>query len=331
MREKIENLRYQDPIETVLTHEIGLLNNLSLVDDLARKCLLIKENRIYLIDSKDEQEAIDLLEEDLKKYHPVDRPQATVAVYEYGSARKNKFAFEGAHYLEQLSIAVMILTKKKCKLVYNFSYNKSENPVKFYKPFDFIENNRFENQIHYKSYLKTIYELENLNNIFGNLIALPINNGANYNRLLNAVVNTNRAQNEDWVHLKTTLFFIALESLFSDSDKTELIYKISLRASSFLYPDSKDKNKKLEIFKFLKIGYDLRSKFLHGSKVAFSDFEKKFQKNNSTYSVMFDFPEELNSIVCSILNKILMNSDLFKLFSSLDEEKMFQYFDDLVI
>jgi hypothetical protein len=325
----MSELNYPNPIDTVLTHSLGLLKYLKLSENLEGKSLLIKDRIISLFKLNDDKEVCDFLNLTINKDHKkFDIPKATVVIYDFSGARKENIAFEGSHYFHQLSIAIKILKKEECKCVYYFSYNKSKNKTVFYKPFDSIEDDRM-GSLGYKTFLKTEADLSNLNIIFKNLTNLPIDNGFNYNPLLNAVSYTDRAQDTAWIIMKITLFFIALESLFS-TDKTEIAYKLSLRTASFLYPD--DKEKKCRVFTVLKIGYDLRSKFLHGSKTELEKLGKKLNKGDGKeYSVFFDFPSELNSIVCDVLNKILIDDVLVEIFSKRSAEEISKYLDKIVL
>lgn len=274
-----EGLEFPSPMEDVMTHDLGLFKYVKLTDELNLKYLKIDKDKISLVEQKEEGAALDFLSNNLFEYNYWDK-KGTVVFYCYGSQRKSSIAFEGGYYLGRLCIAIKIFTKKKARLIYHFSYDKTTLPVKFYRPYDFIMD---DSDIGYRSedvsYLKTSSDIDELNRIYKSLVTLPIDNGFNYNRILNAVVNTDRAQNENWINLKITLFFIALESLFSDSDKTELIYKISLRTASLLH--NNDKSKKVDVFRFLKVGYDMRSKFLHGSKVDHFDIGKNLKVRTS--------------------------------------------------
>jgi hypothetical protein len=102
-----------------------------------------------------------------------------------------------------------------------------------------------------------------------------------------------------------------------------------LRASYFLY--SKNKEKRSRVFNILRNGYDLRSGFVHGLKKDEHKIAQKLKKGSSDYSMMIDFPEELNSMVCDIVNKILTTETLFKLFSSGNKNEIENYLSSLVI
>ena len=311
-----------------MTHDSGLFKNLKLTGELAGKCLVIRNNKIILGDLEDEKVAVDFLRSNIHVYHPHSQ-SGTIVFYDYGSRRTQKASFEGGNYFFELCKAVKILTKKRCKVAYSFSFDKSVLPIKFYRPYDFIRDDVEIIGFNNVSYLKSKTDLENLNIIFNHFVKLPIHNGINHNRLMNAVLNNDRAQDEYWIHLKITLFFIALESLFSDSEKAELSYKVSLRAASLLYPE--DKKRKLEAFSFLKVAYDIRSKFLHGSKVDLSLIGKKLKGKTDDYIISLHLPEELNSIISDIIKKIVFDEELFQLFTDGNEKKISEYFDKLVL
>jgi len=326
-KEQFEGFDHLNVMERVSTNGLGIFKYLKLFGELSGKSLIIKNGNVGIFDSKKESEAIEIVKLDLQENLISYRPFGTVVFYNYGSARKDKIAFESSHYFDELSKAIRIATNKNCKCVYHLSYNKAEKPTKFYKPYDFIDNDdnfSFNND----SYIKNKKDLRIINSIFKSLIKLPIDNGVNHTPLLNAVRFLNHAQNEHWLSLKITLFFIALESLFS-TDNNEISFKVSLRASYFLY--SKNKEKRSRVFNILRNGYDLRSGFVHGLKKDEHKIAQKLKKGSSDYSMMIDFPEELNSMVCDIVNKILTTETLFKLFSSGNKNEIENYLSSLVI
>ena len=232
------------------------------------------------------------------------------------------------YILGLFSLAIRIAKgTNDAKLVYHFSYDKSQKPTVFYKPFDFINTDRKIGFI--PSLLTSKQEMERVDAIYKSLVKLPIVNGANFNPLLNAVTNADRAQNEDWIHLKTTLCFIALESLFSDSDKADIAFKVSLRTAAFLYPSREEKTEKEKVYKLLKSGYDFRSKFLHGSDANIGKFWEKL--NAGRKESMVEPSEEMNAIVCEVLERILLSPDLFALFTDGSEKAQREYFDQLVL
>jgi hypothetical protein len=326
--EDLKEQSYPDPFQTILTNGVGLLRYAGLAVDLRGKVLKITSDSVSVADPEEEMEAIQRMEADIKANHQHMGRGGMVALYDFGSARKELVAFEASHFLGLFSLAVRIATTNDAKLVYHFSYDKSQEPSLFYRAFDFIESDR-EKFGAVSSILESRQDIDKVDALYKSLTKLPPADGANFNPLLNAVTNTDRAQNEDWIHLKTTLYFIALESLFSDSDKADIAFKVSLRTASFLYPSADEKDKKEEVYALLKIGYDFRSRFLHGSDANIGNLWKKLDK--SYQQPMKDFPSEMNAILCKTLERMLLTPELFALFTKGSEMALREYFDRLVL
>lgn len=326
----IENLEFPTADKTKLSHSFGWLKYCVLSKELEGDSLLIEGNSLRLFNWAEEQEAINFFDRDFLETRESEiwKPVGIPIFYKFGKTRKEVIPFEGSQNFDDLSKAIRIVTKNKCKCVYHFSYNKSENSIIFYRPFDFIDDDR-DFGTRDQSKIDSLTQFENIRTVFANIRSLPNDNGVNHSPLLNAVRFLNHAQNTGWLNLKITLFFIALESIFCE-DNMEVSFKMSLRASHFLYPD--DKIKRLRVFKVLRNGYDLRSSFLHGSKVDDQKIARKLKIDSSEYSIMLDFPIEMNEIVCDILNKILTDSDLFELFQNIKGgNSLVEYLNNLVL
>lgn len=104
-----------------------------------------------------------------------------------------------------------------------------------------------------------------------------------------------------------------LESLFT-TDNLELSYKISIRASWFVYPSTQNFNKRQILFKKLKEMYSYRSTILHGNDVT------KYIKREEEYLATAQY------VLRASILKILRNDKLFGIFNSKNSELLENYF-----
>ena len=105
-----------------------------------------------------------------------------------------------------------------------------------------------------------------------------------------------------------------------------------MRTSYFLYPE--DSAARRELFDLLRVAYDIRSSFVHGSRVDEEKYTKKLQKmkNNDNYSLWYSLPDELNKVLAGVLLKILINQECLEFFSgNPDSIAETEFYDKLVL
>lgn len=108
---------------------------------------------------------------------------------------------------------------------------------------------------------------------------------------------------------------ICAEALFLQDGKSELTYKVSHRAASFL---SEDPNQQKEIFKFFKDVYDMRSKVVHGTK-SYSQTPRDADLLSSTTVKLAEY---LRNTILKMLDLVLSPQSTSKLVDW--EELMFR-------
>ncbi|MDB5265838.1 MAG: hypothetical protein JWM39_551 [Parcubacteria group bacterium] len=146
-----------------------------------------------------------------------------------------------------------------------------------------------------------------------------------FSRLRNALRFFDQAYTTNWYLMKIVLLFICLESLFSDrDDKTDISYKVRLRATRFLTDDVEERK---DIFENLKIAYDFRSSILHGDN--FARKQERKLKNGESWDY---YPSFLENIARRILLKMLSDQELYNHFSrkTTDKEDS-NFFSNLVL
>jgi hypothetical protein len=108
------------------------------------------------------------------------------------------------------------------------------------------------------------------------------------------------------------MMWVALESLFGPEDGREITYRMSQRAGLFLGRDTKER---AEIFRIARAGYGMRSKVVHGGRLASLTPEKSGE-----------FMLQAESLARSALVKLLKDRELCVVFDSGGRE---QYLDEL--
>lgn len=230
--------------------------------------------------------------------------------------------------------AVRIYKNTPCDTRIHFSIEDTRKN-KFYRPFDFFDFTSDLFGSNGKSYIDSRKELNIIKKIYEQLKEAKFEKTIYYSKIYNAVKFFNHSYNEKWTLLKTTLAITALESLFSDSDKNEITYKIAIRSAYFIYPN-KPKERK-ETFDFVKYAYNIRSHFVHGSNVEkeLTKIEKKLhqKKGGDYYSFHDNFVRDLNDIVTRCLAKALLDKVSFNFFNStsLSSQDEADFYDKLVL
>jgi len=225
--------------------------------------------------------------------------------------------YESLNKFYNLSLAVRLLTRRRCDNFMSLSYDDSASPTIFF------DASRSGNDVYTDrdnlSYLGKgdLFRLKNiLKAIEYNTIPDTIDPNK-YSRLNNALRFYRIAYDTDWHLMKLILYFVVLESLFSDrDDHSDISYKVRIRSAYLLYPNTEDKVKREKVFEDLKHGYDIRSKFLHGDNVEKEILHKKKIHKIGDYMYTTDYLSILNEITSSIFLKIFENNENLKFFST---------------
>lgn len=325
----MERLEYAHYDKDTITETYGFLNYTRFNKDI-KDIEVVFDDKLSLVKTDDKDEIINFYK---KEIQPLDDFYSISSwtyhlVYKYEKDER-KYQEDFNRFL-LLVTSIRLLTKKNSDLGVYFSINRSAKPIKYYKPF-YGDRNDYHMKDQNKSFITNSEELNLLKDLYTKLIKLDLYKEPKFSRLKNAVEFFNRANDTHWVVLKITMLFIALESLFSDT-KDEISYKIRLRTAFFLYPENKERRK--QIFELLKIGYDIRSKFLHGSELNDSKNQKKLEKitGKEDYSVLFDFPLSLYEIVNDVIFKILTENRFYDFFSkNKSEDEDAGFFDSFIL
>lgn len=309
--------------ETV-TKVITVFHALKIEGEIADKKL---DEKFSLLGSDEEKEHIDFYSQYFKEEK---RTKLKGAQFIYKFDSPNLEMMPEAHdRFRALSIAIRLLKKRSCDTNIHFSYNDSVSPVQYHKPFFLF---KFESDYTYLPDGPVIInndDFEKIKYLYKEILKLDLNRLDNFSRLKNAVEFFVHGNNENWFVLKIALFFIALESLFSD-DKNEISYKIALRTAHFLSPQVKEQ--RIKFFSQLRSGYKIRSNFVHGSNINMTKMAKELNQDESdVYTLYKDYPKELGLMVGEALLKILTNKDLISIFTTRNQEKEKELFDSLVL
>ena len=306
-----------------ITHTIGFSDSLFFSNEVLSTEDLIIDEQVSVPAKTDEQ--IEVFAGYLEKHHRGQRE--TFFLYKHPSP--NHHFFEAEDQLRLFFTATRIYYGGFCELRGTIHFIDE----KYYEPF--IHEKTFS--YHYENgiTIKSITDFNAIKKIYENLSKAKIDKFYVYSKIHNGVNFLNKSFETAWILLRILFSISVLESLFSDSAKTEVTYKISLRTAYFLYPDSPEDRQKT--FKFIKRAYDIRSCFVHGANV-----EKevtKLQKNigkeegNESYSFYHDFPLKLDSVVSQCLAKILQDDKLFDFFNNekISSEEEANFYDSLVL
>ncbi|HEY0948350.1 MAG TPA: hypothetical protein VGE53_02595 [Candidatus Paceibacterota bacterium] len=296
--------------ESIVVKNIVFSHNLFLRGELENKNLKI-DNELSVINRTREEEATSFLAGFVRPALRTTTLPGTFFLHKYKSEKK---AFEAEDRVRTFLTAVKIFKNSWCSSNFSFSIGPRN---KFYRPFNLtgrVDEIFFSQK---NTTLSSMTEFNKIKKIHQRLYSAGFENHLHYSKLCNATVFFNRSYEEAWTLMKTTLAFTAIESLFSDSSKSEVTYKVALRTATFLYP--KDFLKRREVFNFIKRGYDIRSYFVHGSDVQkrVETLMKKFaEEKGEAYDFHRNFIQDLEGIVAECLKKILLDEKLFAFFSN---------------
>ena len=116
--------------------------------------------------------------------------------------------------------------------------------------------------------------------------------------------------------IKLALFCSGMECLFSqENEKNEIVHRVAEKTAFLL---EQDFSKRKTTYKLVKQAYDLRSAVLHGSAIS-----------NSKLPNLPSVCSEMDSILRNVFKKIILNPDLFLLFTQ-DEKRLQDFFVELL-
>jgi hypothetical protein len=319
-------------LDDKVTKSIAYSHNVFFVDELKNKKLKVDESLIVLDDKADNQ-AVAFLKQFVADRRDERNPNGTFFSYVHDLRKKNR-PYDAMDRVRVFITAIRIFTGKRADALYDFSINDAKKK-EYYLPFD-LSPDRYD-FYNYRniSVIKSRRDFNVIKKIHKRLIEAKLEKSMHYSKLYNATEFFRHAYEEHWTLLKTTLFFTALESLFSDSSKSEVTEKIAIRTSYLLYP--KDSTKRKEIYTFIKRGYEIRSLFVHGSntQVGVNKIMKRFadEKGVDYYGFDDDFIEDLNKIICGCLMKCYLNESFFLFFTKekYKEQEEQVFYRDLVL
>ena len=112
-------------------------------------------------------------------------------------------------------------------------------------------------------------------------------------------------------HFLTNIFLdtmFVLENIFLRNTNQELKYKLSMRMAYVL--GGNDKEKRKEIFNFIKESYDIRSKIVHGGEIKGLDKQRVFKLRELTKDSLKIFFKERDLYLGKNLDEIILKGKL---------------------
>lgn len=327
-----ENLPLHNPLKDEAFKSVATIFPLNLTGTISTKRLSITDEGLKLVSYEDEKEIVNALHQYLKgSWNLPLEPQ--FILNSFTASRRERWGFELNERVDVLRLAIRILTTGKCFQKASFKYNDSINPPVLYLPF--VDRNSIRESLDAKetAIISSEADFEILKLIYNQLSKLDVfKYDERFSKLLNAVRFYNRFDDVTWFLQKIVHAFVGLESLFTDQSKSEITYKVSIRSAYFLYPENSVARN--EVFDLLRIAYDVRSSFLHGSRVDEIKLTKKLQelKKNDQYSLWYDLPSDLNNILSHVLRTTLLKEDLFSFFAGDPDKKTeIDFYNQLVL
>lgn len=302
-------------------------HNVFFADELKNKKLKVDES-LAVLDGKTDTQAVAFLRQFVAYRRKERNPNGTFFSYIHDPRKRNR-PYDAMDRVRVFITAVRIFTGKRADALYDFSINDSKKK-EYYLPFDLSPDRYDFHNYRNTSVIRNRKDFNTIKKIHKKLIEAKLEKNFHYSKLYNATEFFRHAYDEHWTLLKTTLFFTALESLFSDSSKSEVTEKIAVRTAYLLYP--KDTVKRKEVYIFIKRGYKIRSLFVHGSntETGINKIMKRFEKERGVeyYGFDHDFIEDLHMLVCQCLKRILLEDVFFDFFNAEkhkdnDEEKFY--------
>lgn len=304
-----ENLNFRE-IRGPVDKDISYAPNLSLDQKIVKIT-----NNISILDKKSNLKDVSFLADYLEESHYMRNIPGTIFKFKY--KKDPKWHYEGITNIDNFLSAVSIYSNVRIRNAIHFSV-KDTKKGEYYRPYDFLDKNKVLFRDEDRFHIKDRKDLNNILKIYDGLQRSKYNDHGKFNRLKNSAMFYNRFLDEEWTLLKTMFAFVSLESLFSDNGG-ETTYKVAIRAAHFLYPN--DSQKRKDIFDFIKKGYSIRSKFVHGSdagkeiKKSMKALEKGRDLKHGYYDFRFDFSKDLGHIISDCLKKIFFDEKYLDFFS----------------
>jgi len=140
-------------------------------------------------------------------------------------------------------------------------------------------------------------------------------NHSKTNRIERALSFLFMARATSFLPLKISLYISVLESLFT-TDVGEIVHKISERLSLYIGGDYENR---IDLYKFMKQAYGVRSKFFHGQKQ---------DKGKGETKSLQDCAIELDSILRVTLTNVIVNDS--QLFTTKTDDLLNDFFNKLI-
>lgn len=319
-------------LDDSVTKSIAYSHNVFFTDELRNKKLKVDES-LTILDDKADIHSTAFLKQFVADRRRERNPSGTFVSYVHDPKKRNR-PYDAMDRVRVFITAIRIFTEKRADALYDFSINNAKKR-EYYLPFD-LNTDKVDFHGHRNtSVIRSKKDFNTIKRIHRKLIEAKLEKTMHYSKLYNALEFFRHAYDEHWTLLKTTLFFTALESLFSDSSKSEVAEKIAVRTAYLLYP--KDSRKRKEVYIFIKRGYEIRSLFVHGSntETGVNRIMKKFEKERGVeyYGFHHNFIDELHVLVCQSFKRILLDKFLFNFFNTekhKDNEEQ-QFYANLVL
>lgn len=319
-------------LDDIVVKTVGYSHNFFLRGELKNKKLKI-DDFLTVLDDKTDIRAVSYLKKFVSEARKESDTSGTFFSFVHDPKKSNR-PYDAMDRIRVFATAVRIFTGMRADALYDFSIKDIKKKI-YFLPFD-LTGGRYDPYGRRKtSVISSKADFNTIKKIHANLIKAKIEKTLHYSKLYNATEFFRHGYEEHWTLLKTTLFFTALESLFSDSSKSEVTEKISVRTAYLLYP--KDSTKRKEVYTFIKRGYEIRSLFVHGSntEAGVNKIMKKFEKDKGSdnYSFHLDFIEDLHQLVCDCLKECYLNNDFFLFFTKekYKEQEEQSFYRDLVL
>jgi len=302
-------------LDDIVVKEVAYSSNIFFKDKLNNKKLKIDDN-LVILDNKSEVGAVKFLSDFVQESKSNRYIQGSFFLFTHDGKSKKRF-YSAMDRVRMFVTATRIFTQKRANADFEFSIRDSKKKD-FFRPFDLRSEKYDRHEFTNFSVVSSKKDFNIIKKLHKKLADSNFEQVTYYSKLYNAVKFFNHAYSEDWTLLKNTLLFTSLESLFSDSSKSEVTEKISVRTAYLLYP--KDSDKRKETYIFIKRGYEIRSLFIHGSntETGINKIMKKFEKERGVdhYDFYHDFIDELHILVCQCLKKALLDESYFNFFST---------------
>jgi hypothetical protein len=302
-------------LNDVVVKEVAYSHNIFFKDKLNNKKLKIDDN-LLILDNKTEVGAVQFLSDFVLESKSDRYIRGSFFLFTHDGKTKKRF-YGAMDRVRMFVTAIRIFTEKRADANFEFSIKDSKKR-EYYRPFDLRSEKYDRHEFTNFSVISSKKDFNVIKKLHKRLGESNFEQVIYYSKLYNAVKFFNHAYNEDWTLLKNTLLFTSLESLFSDSSKTEVTEKIAIRTAYLLHP--KDSAKRKEVYVFIKRGYEIRSLFVHGSntETGINKIMKKFEKERGVdhYDFHHDFIDELHVLVCQCLKKSLLDETCFNFFST---------------